>query len=46
MSQPSDVEDMIEVRPDEEPVTQHPEIVTLEWSRRWPSEEIWKVRKR
>jgi len=41
-----EVEDMIEVRPDEAPVTQHPEIVTLEWSRRWPCEEIWKARKR
>jgi SAM-dependent methyltransferase len=41
-----EIEDMIEVRPDEEPVTQHPEVATLEWSRRWPCEEIWKARKR
>jgi SAM-dependent methyltransferase len=41
-----EIEDLIEVRPDEEPVTHHPEVVTLEWSRRWPCEEIWKARKR
>lgn len=28
-----------------EPITHHPEVVTLEWSRRWPCEEIWKARK-
>jgi SAM-dependent methyltransferase len=40
-----EVEDLIEPRPAEGSVTRHP-FVTLEWSRRWPSEEIWKARKR
>jgi len=41
-----EIEDLIEVRPPEGAVTTHPEIATLEWSRRWPCEEIWKARKR
>lgn len=41
-----EIEDLIEVRPHEDAVTRHPEIATLEWSRRWPCEEIWKARKR
>jgi len=41
-----EVEDMIEVQPDQAALTNHPEIATLEWSRRWPCEEIWKARKR
>ena len=40
-----EVEDMIEIRPPEGSTTRFP-WVTLEWSRRWPSEEIWKARKR
>lgn len=40
-----EVEDMVEVRPPEGATTRHP-FVTLEWSRRWPSEEVWKARKR
>jgi SAM-dependent methyltransferase len=40
-----EIEDLIEVRPPEGAVTNHPEIATLEWSRRWPCEEIWKARK-
>ncbi len=40
-----EIEDMVEVRPPEGAVTNHPEIATLEWSRRWPCEEIWKARK-
>ena len=38
------VEDLIEVRPPEDATTRYP-FVTLEWSRRWPCEEIWKARK-
>jgi SAM-dependent methyltransferase len=41
-----EVEDMIEVRPPVGAVTSHTDIATLEWARRWPSEEIWKARKR
>ncbi len=38
------VEDLIEVRPPEDSATTYP-FVTLEWSRRWPCEEVWKARK-
>jgi SAM-dependent methyltransferase len=40
-----EVEDMVEVRPPEGSTTRHP-LATLEWSRRWPCEEVWKARKR
>ena len=40
-----EVEDLIEVRPPEGATTRYP-FVTLEWSRRWPCEEVWKARKR
>jgi SAM-dependent methyltransferase len=39
-----EVEDLVEVRPPEGSTTRHP-LVTLEWARRWPCEEVWKVRK-
>lgn len=41
-----EVEDLIDVRaPEAGRHTQH-SFVTREWARRWPSEEVWKVRKR
>lgn len=40
-----EVEDMIEVRPPEGSTTRHP-LATLDWSRRWPCEEVWKARKK
>ncbi len=40
-----DVEDLIEVRPPEGAKTSYP-WVTTEWARSWPSEEVWKARKR
>ena len=40
-----EVEDMVEVLPPEGSTTRHP-LATLEWSRRWPCEELWKARKR
>ena len=40
-----EVEDLVEVRPPEGSTTLHP-FVSLEWSRRWPCEEVWKARKR
>jgi len=40
-----EVEDLLEVRPPEDSTTRYP-FVTLDWSRRWPCEEIWKARKR
>jgi SAM-dependent methyltransferase len=40
-----EVEELIEVRPPEGATTRYP-FVTLEWSRDWPWEEVWKARKR
>jgi SAM-dependent methyltransferase len=40
-----EIEDLIEVRPPEGATTRYP-FVTYDWARRWPSEEIWKARKR
>jgi hypothetical protein len=38
------VDDLVEIRPPEGAATRYP-FVTLEWARRWPSEEVWKARK-
>ena len=38
------VEDMVEVRPQERAQPRRP-VVSTEWARRWPSEEIWVARK-
>lgn len=40
-----EIEDLVEVRAPEGATTRYP-WVTPEWARRWPSEEIWKARKR
>jgi SAM-dependent methyltransferase len=40
-----DVEDLIELQAPEGATTRYP-FVTLEWARRWPSEEVWVVRRR
>lgn len=40
-----EIEDLIEVRPPENAMTNY-KFVTLEWARKWPCEEAWKVRKR
>ncbi|HEU4527680.1 MAG TPA: class I SAM-dependent methyltransferase [Actinomycetota bacterium] len=40
-----DVEDLVELRAPEGATTRFP-WVTPEWARRWPSEEVWKARKR
>ncbi|HVF76901.1 MAG TPA: class I SAM-dependent methyltransferase [Solirubrobacteraceae bacterium] len=40
-----EIEELIEVRPPEGSTTRHP-YATLEWSRQWPCEEVWKVRRR
>jgi SAM-dependent methyltransferase len=40
-----EVEDLVEIRPPATSTSRYP-FVTLEWSRRWPCEEAWKVRKR
>jgi hypothetical protein len=41
-----EIEDLIEVQAPGGAVERYPEVATLEWSRRWPCEEIWKARKR
>jgi SAM-dependent methyltransferase len=41
-----EVEDLLELRPPEGATTEFDGIVGLEWARRWPSEEVWKTRKR
>jgi ubiquinone/menaquinone biosynthesis C-methylase UbiE len=38
------IEALIELRPPEGGDTAYKEFVRYEWSRRWPSEQIWKVR--
>ena len=40
-----EVEDLIEIQAPEGTTTRC-EYVTAEWARRWPSEEVWKARKR
>lgn len=40
-----DVTNLIEVKPPEDATTRYP-FVTLEWAGKWPSEEVWKARKR
>ncbi|HEV7200571.1 MAG TPA: methyltransferase domain-containing protein [Candidatus Limnocylindria bacterium] len=41
-----EVLDLVEIRPPLDATTNYPNIATIEWSRRWPSEEVWKARKR
>lgn len=42
-----EIMDLIEIRPPEGASTiEMFDVAPLEWARRWPSEEIWKVRKR
>ena len=38
------VEDLIELRPGESATTTY-DFVDLEWARKWPSEQVWKLRK-
>lgn len=40
-----EIEDLIEVQAPEDATTTYP-WVTLEWARQWPSEEVWKTRRR
>jgi SAM-dependent methyltransferase len=41
-----EIEDLVELRPDEGATTSYGDLATLEWARKWPSEEVWKARKR
>ena len=40
-----EVVDLIEIQPPAGSTTRYP-FVTLDWARRWPSEQVWKARKR
>jgi SAM-dependent methyltransferase len=40
-----DIEALVEIQPPEDATTTY-EFVTLDWARRWPSEEVWRARKR
>jgi SAM-dependent methyltransferase len=40
-----EIEALVEVYPLADSATRHP-FVTLKWARSWPSEEVWKARKR
>ena len=37
------VEDLIEIRPPEDAHTTYADFVPLDWARRWPAENIWKL---
>jgi SAM-dependent methyltransferase len=39
------VEDLLELRPPEDAATTYDDFVPHDWARRWPAEQIWKVRK-
>jgi hypothetical protein len=39
-----EVLELIELRPPADAASRYP-FVTLDWARRWPSEEVWKARK-
>ena len=40
-----EVLDLVELRPPARPRTTYPDFVPLDWARRWPGENIWKLRK-
>ncbi len=39
------IEDLIELQPDADATSSYGEYVGLDWARRWPAENIWKLRK-
>lgn len=41
-----EVEDLVELRPPEGATTSYHDLASIEWARSWPSEEVWKARKR
>jgi len=40
-----EIEDLVELQPPEGATTTYNELATIEWARKWPSEEAWKARK-
>lgn len=41
-----EIEDLIELRPPDAATTTYADYVPHDWARKWPAENIWKVRKR
>jgi hypothetical protein len=41
-----EIVDLVEIRAPEGAITRWSNIASPDWARRWPSEEVWKVRKR
>jgi SAM-dependent methyltransferase len=41
-----EVLDLVEIQPSADATTRWTNIATIEWARQWPSEEVWKARKR
>jgi ubiquinone/menaquinone biosynthesis C-methylase UbiE len=39
------IEDLVEIRPPPDATTTYGDFTPLEWARRWPAENIWKLRK-
>ncbi len=39
------VEDLIELRPPNDPETTYTDYVDVEWAKKWPAEQIWRLRK-
>ena len=39
------LEDLVELRPRKSATTSYVEFAQLEWARRWPAENVWKLRK-
>jgi SAM-dependent methyltransferase len=39
------VEELIELRPEQDATTTYDDFVPLDWARRWPGENVWKARK-
>jgi ubiquinone/menaquinone biosynthesis C-methylase UbiE len=41
-----EVEELIHLRPSPRATTSYDDYIDLEWARRWPAEDLWRVRKR
>lgn len=39
-----DVESLVELRPPENAKTTYNDFVTYEWARKWPAEQVWRLR--
>ncbi len=40
-----EVTDLVELRPSEGSTTTYTNLATLDWARRWPTEQVWKARR-